>query len=329
VPIDVDTTDETQLRNAQTALESAAAMIDWLGTSPPELRNGHGHLTTATPAKSVEFTISEGNAPIGGVDALTITVELTAQLPARVGTPFVDIAGYTCERQPSSGALTSVFAYKSDVDGSYLPASVGMNIAARTFVLPDLDILERQDSQTEVHITRNADLVHGKTIADPFVYTTPTVSFDQPLHPTLVVDDAINLATIFSTGPNDPVKRSIDCQVGLLYDALFENAGTDDVTMQASLYYEYAINSGIAKVRLPVYLMPPTRTQLREGGSGTPLADVISMQVAGWTGWFDANTPETTGGSLVLDLTVMSNLTIRPMPILHLTGLYVPYADLG
>ena len=328
VPIDVDTTDPTQLRNAQTALESAAAMIDWLGTSPPGPGDAGGFVRS-TQVGPVEFTISEGNRPIGGVDALTITVELTAQLPPRVGPPFVEIAGYSCERQPDSGGLTSVFAYKSDVDGQYLTASVGMNIPARTFVLPDLDILERQDAQAEVYITRNADLVPGKTIADPLVYMTPTVSFDQPLHPTLVVDDPINLATIFSTGPNNPVQRSLDCQLGLLYDALFANAGTDDVTLQASLYYEYEINSEISKVRLPVYLLPPTRTQLRQGGSGTPLADVITLQVAGWTGWFGTNTPVTTGGSLVVDLTVMSDLTARPMPILHLANLYVPYAELG
>jgi hypothetical protein len=329
VPIDVDTTDETQLRNAQTALESAAAMIHWLGTSSPGLRDGDARLRTSAQVGSIKFTISEGDAPIGGVDALTITVELTAQLPPRVGAPFVEIAGYTCEPQSGGGGLTSVFAYKSNADGSYLPASIGMNIAARSFVLPDLDILERQDAQTEVFITRNADLVPRKTIADPFVYKTPTVSFDQPLHPTLVVGDAINLATIFSTGRNAPVNRPLDCQLGLLYDALFENAGTDDVTMQASLYYEYAISTGIAKVRLPVYLMPPTQTQLRDGGSGTPLADVIAMQVAGWTEWFDKHLPEETGGSLVLDLTLMSDLTARPMPILHLTGLYVPYANLA
>ena len=51
--------------------------------------------------------------------------------------------------------------------------------------------------------------------------------------------------------------------------------------------------------------------------------------VEGATGWFDTNTPVTTGGSLVVDLTVMSNLTAQPMPILHLTDLYVRYADLG
>jgi LysM repeat protein len=328
VPIDVDTTDATVLKNAQTALESAAAMIDWLATSPPGLPTANGAPTALAADGSVGFTISEGEETIGGVNALTISVKLSAALPARVGKPLVEIDGYTCELQASSGGLTSVFAYKTE-DGSYLPASVGMNIAARTFVLPDLDILERQDAQTEVYITRNADLVAHKTIDDPFVYTTPKVSFDEPLHPTLVVDDTINLATIFSTGPKNPVKRSLDCQLGLLYDALFANAGTPDVTMQASLYYEYEIASGIAKVRLPVYLMPPTPTRLRADGAGTPLADVITMQVAGWTDWFSANTPETLGGALVLDLTVMSDLTAQPMPILHLTGLYAPFSELA
>jgi hypothetical protein len=159
------------------------------------------------------------------------------------------------------------------------------------------------------------------------------VSFDQPLHPVVVVGDdqadGIDLATIYATGPDDPVQRPLECQLGLLYEALFANAGTDDVTMQATLSYEYAINGAIAKVRLPVYLMPPTRTKLRDGGAGTPLADVVAMQVAGWTTWFEANQPETSGGSLLVDLTVMSDLTSRPMPILRLPRLFVLYANLG
>ena len=329
VPIDVDTTDKTQLANAQAALESAATMIDWLATSPPRFADSvHPPALTASGDGSIAFTIAEGSAQIGGVDALTVTVTLTEALPAGAGAPLVEIPGYTCERQASTDPLAGVFAYTAP-DGTYLPAAAGMYIAARTFVLPDLDILERQDAKAEVYITRNADLVPGKTIADEFVYTTPTVSFDQPLHPTLVVDEAINLATIFSTGPKAPVKRPLACQLAVLYDALFAQAGTDDVTLQATLYYDYAINPGLANVRLPVYLMPPTLTKLRDGGFGTPLEDVIAMQVAGWNTWWQANAPETAAGSLALDLTVMSNLTARPMPILHLTGLYVPLVDLS
>ena len=167
-----------------------------------------------------------------------------------------------------------------------------------------MDILERQDAQTEIYLTRNADIVSGKTIAKPFVYTTPKVSFENPLHPTLMVDDPINLATIFSTGKDKPVRRTLECQLTLFYEALFANAGTSDVTLQLGLYYEYTINDAIEKIRLPVYLMPPTKTAIRPGGSGTHLTTVITNQVQGWETWFKTHTPEIEGGQLIFDFGV-------------------------
>ncbi len=329
-PIDVDSKLGPELTNAEAALESAAQMIEWLAASPPKLpAPDPDELTASAAAASVSFVISEVGVPKDGVTALQVTVALAAPLPPRVGLPFVEIAGYHCERQTNDPVdpTKGVFLYKDD-NGDYLPASDGAKIAARTFVLPDLDILERQDAQSEVYITRNADLVPGKVIVKDFIYQTPTVSFEGPLHPTLFSDDQINLATIYSTGGQDPLKRTLDCQLSLLYQSLFAKAGTSDVTMQASLYYEYQINPAIDRVRLPVYLMPPTRTRLNDAGTGTPLSAVVDLQVRGWTTWFAANTPQTEGGQLVLDLTVMSDLTAKPMPILHLAGLFVPYADL-
>jgi hypothetical protein len=216
-----------------------------------------------------------------------------------------------------------IFRYKS-ADGKYLLAADARTIPGRRFVLPDLNILERQDAQTEIYLTRNADIIPDRTIAEPFIYTTPRVTFENPLHPTLVIGDAINLATIFATDPNQPVTRTLQCHLSLLYEALFSNAGTNSVTMQMSLYYEYSINDGIDPIRLPVFLMPPTSTAILNGGGTDRLADVIVRQVAGWDTWFTTYTPEKAGGTLRFDLTAMSNLTRQPMPILRLTGLYVP-----
>jgi len=157
------------------------------------------------------------------------------------------------------------------------------------------------------------------------------VAFERPLYPTLFNDDPINLATIYAGLANEtpaPVKRTLACQLGLFYEALFANAGTNDTTLQLGLYYEYAINKDIQKIHLPVYLMPPTRIAIRAGGSGTPLEDIITTQAAGWDAWFRSNAPETDEGTLLFDLTVMSDLTERPMPILKMTGLYLPVADL-
>lgn len=51
-------------------------------------QSGDDHVSASQATAPVGFTISDGAAPIGGVDALAITVVLTAQLPPRVGAPF-------------------------------------------------------------------------------------------------------------------------------------------------------------------------------------------------------------------------------------------------
>jgi hypothetical protein len=326
LPVDVNTADVTQLTNAQTALESAAVMIQWLADSAALPGPADQDVIAASADLSVRFRISEDSVAMKGVDAVKITIALDAALPPRTGTPYVEspTPGYHCER--ASGADQNKFAFfYENADGNYLLASEAQKIPGRRFVLPDLDILERQDAQTEIYLTRNADLIPGKTIAEPFVYTTPQVSFENPLHPTLVNGDPVNLAAIFAAGENQPVRRTLQCQLSLLYEAVFANAGTDSVTLQVGLYYEYSINDALDRIRLPVYLMPPTSTAIREGGGGDKLADVIARQVQGWECWFKTYTPETKGGNLLFDLTVMSNLTQRPMPILRLTGLYLPF----
>jgi len=79
---------------------------------------------------------------------------------------------------------------------------------------------------------------------------------------------------------------------------------------------------------LPVYLMPPTQVRIPESGVFTATTDPIPQQVAAWNRWFQANTPETRKGQLQVDLTVMSDLTAQPLPILKLTGGYINYDKL-
>lgn len=339
VPVDVDTTDPTQLTNAQYALESAATMINWIAASAKaEFDNADVSDDSSTVAASpgdadpIGFVISQDVAgdPGGDVpaDALQITVELTNPLPPRVGNPIIEVPGYTCIRLAAkSTAQKGVFVYKDD-KGQYLTAAEARVIPQRRFILPELQILERQDAQSEIYLTRNAGLVPDKIIAEPFVYTTPDVSFESPLHPTIVNTAPINLATIYAVDASKPERRSLECQLSVLYDVLFKNAGTKTVTLQLGAYYNYSINAAIEPVRLPVFLMPPTRAKIGEGGTGTPITDLIAQQVQTWKSWFTENEPSTLDGRMTFELIVMSDLTAQPMPILKLTGIYVDLTDL-
>lgn len=328
-PLDITTTG-TPLTNAQAALESTAVLIQWIADTATVFGSSleMSAMESTTQVPSYPFTISEAevdktNPDGSSVKALQVTVALTEAPPARVGSPLVQIEPETYNCQLDGGDdKTFRFVYVNKVTGNYLSADAGRIIPGRTFALPDMDILERQDAQTSIYLTRNEDLA-GKEVADVFVYTTPLVSFPEPLHPTLDSEEPIDLATIYAKDKNDPVKRSLSCQLTLLYEALFEHAGTDSVTLEMGVYYEYSINSDVQKIRLPVYLMPPTRTAIREGGIGTKLDDVIAAQVKGWETWFQNYKPMTTLGSVSFDLTIMSNLTERPMPLLRLPGLYL------
>jgi len=271
-----------------------------------------------------EVAVQKQNPDGSTVEALEVVVVLPAPPPQRVGKPLVQIQPdiYNCQSE-AGDAKTFRFVYTDKNTGNYLTTDIGRNIAARTFVLPDLDILERQDSLVSVYLTRNENLA-GKPIAKVFVYTTPTVSFPDPLLPTLTSDQVVNLATIDAKDANSPVTRSLSCQLALLYEVLFQNAGTDSVTLTMTAYYEYSPSSQVPNVRLPVFLMPPTQVALREGGAGQPVADIIAEQAQGCQNWFRSLQPVTTAAVLFFDLTIMSNLTERPMPVLHLSGLNLP-----
>lgn len=84
---------------------------------------------------------------------------------------------------------------KKGTTNVYLTAADGQAIAQRTVVLGAMSVLQRQDAWATIQVKRNQVLA-GKPIADPFVYTTPKVRFAGPLFPTLDQDALIPLATI-------------------------------------------------------------------------------------------------------------------------------------
>lgn len=333
VPIDVTTTDEAQIKNAGAALLSAGRIIQWIAdtaTSSLVAKSGRGEVSTSVlPVKLVlteDGVLKTG--PSGEVKALRVSLKLVEPLPPGVGAPLVEVQpeNYVCQIDSTSKDTRS-FVYKDRLTGDYLAYSEGMNIPARGVVLPDMDILERQDAGPSIYIARNEELISGKPSAKPFVYRTPVVELPSPLHPTIDSDAPVDLATLYAEGPNKPVARSLSCQLSLLYEALFTNAGTDSVTMALTVYYEYSISANLPKVRLPVFLQAPTRVALGDGGVGISLADLVALEVQGCQAWFGRNTPVTTGGTLLFDLAVMSNLTAQPMPILRLRSLFLALAN--
>ncbi|HUV70079.1 MAG TPA: hypothetical protein VMW15_10485, partial [Terracidiphilus sp.] len=333
LPLDVGTTDATQIENAHTALESAGVLAKWIADTGGSLSTRRAGENVRLADSPYTFTVSEASIAIKQgktsiPDVLCVTVTLDAAPPVNVGQPLIQIQNdvYKCQPYGNNDALTFSFVY-TNASGDYLTATEARSIADRTFVLPNLDVLAYQNAEADVYLTRNEKLA-GRDIAPPFVYRTPTVSFSDPLLPTLTNPAQINLATINAVDGNTPVNRSLACQLTELYQVLFKNSATNTITLSLTAYYQYAPNTQVPPVRLPVFLMPPTEVAVREGGTGSSLADIINEQASGCQNWFASVDPSTLLAQLQFDLTIMSDLTARPMPILHLSGLYLPLANI-
>jgi LysM repeat protein len=332
-PLDVGTTDEEQIKKAQTALESAGVLAQWIADTGGSMRMGRLGENVRLADAPYTFTVSEASITLKQgqtsiPDVLCVTVALDADPPAHVGQPLIQIQKdvYKCRPYGKKDARTFSYVY-TNVSGGYLTATEARSIADRTFVLPNLDVLAHQNAEADIYLTRNEKLA-GREIAPPFVYRTPTVSFSDPLLPTLTHPAQINLATINAVDGNTPVNRSLACQLTELYQVLFKNSATSTVTLSLTAYYQYAPSTQVPPVRLPVFLMPPTEVAVREGGAGSSLADIVNEQASGCQNWFTAIDPSQFQGQWQFDLTIMSDLTARPMPILHLSGLYLPLENI-
>ena len=104
------------------------------------------------------------------------------------------------------------------------------------------------------------------------------------------------------------------------------------MTIQLTTEYEYAVNGKLAKVRLPVTLVPPTKvdpntTEAATDDAPKPLAELIASVGAAVEDWLTHYAPSPDSGEVLFDLRFMSNLTAQPMPLLRLRGLYLDVAD--
>ncbi|MCP3140384.1 Ig-like domain-containing protein [Pyxidicoccus xibeiensis] len=262
-----------------------------------------------------------------------LVVSLVGERPGGMGIPEVLVApdDYECVRyQPSEGPCAGTdrlcFVYRrkqgAGPDGSYLTAKEGQTIADRQVVLPELDLLERQDAWATVYLDRNRELVEGRPSAEPFVYTTPEVRFSSPLYPTNDALAVVNVAELGSGNPPKPITRTLPEQLQTLFDALLANNTQARLTFQVEVTYAYPLNPGLSDVTLPVLMQAPLTVELKGSGPG-----LLETMVSDWSAaielWFSTYVPKG-GGTLWLDLTVMSDLTEQPMPLLRLRRLCLP-----
>ena len=318
----------TDMADAVAAIESFIALVKrvahaWAAVSGSTIFSRMSNARDL--GQAYKFSITESAAD----DALLL--RLKGHPPEGIGKPTVSIEGYETEAFEENGD----FCFKFKKDGTYLPASKGRAIADRRVTLPGLNILERQDAWSSAQLTRNGYLLEDghlperRATAENFVYQTPEVRFASPYHPILDKDEPIDIALIGSNN-NRPVSRSLVNHLSALFTKLFEKTRESTVMIQIECCYEYTINEGLAPISLPIFLQPPhsfnveTDSKPPAGGCIGGSADQLPA-VCDWASainaWLQANRPSETNAVLHFDMTIFSNLTKRPMPLLSMRNL--------
>ena len=252
--------------------------------------------------------------------------------PELSGNPVVDIENYQAVLIPGlSDTKTGLYAYAyQDSDDAYLQGNIAQKIPARQVRLPGLQILEQQDAISTVHMTQN-EYVGGK-INKPFVYETPMVSFGNPLHPTISTAQPINIATL-DTANGLPAQRSLNQQLTALFAALFKDGFSGVTTIQLDVAYGYAFAKGLNQmmVEIPVAVLPPMDVTVADPGGDTappPISAMVATVSAAIEDWSTAYKPSAQSAKLGFNLTIMSNLTENPMPLLNLMKLELDVSDI-
>ncbi|MEN3754061.1 hypothetical protein ABC733_19590 [Mangrovibacter sp. SLW1] len=331
--IDALTSDQATINNASLALGAFLKMASDIAS---QASNAGGlkmypHWGGLSQGEACHFTISESTQTVkhGGTDSgvWVVALNFTDGVPAGMtGAPQVQIAGYTATALPvaTTSEKVSYSYYYLDCDGQPLTAEQAQSIAPRTVVLPGMQILSRQDAISIVHLTRNEDI--GGVINSPFVYTTPNVSFGNPLHPTVRSRQTFNIATLGMEG-GQPVSRSLDAHMEALFNALFAQSLSGNSTLQINVTYFYTLADALTEmaVPLPVLVMPPMTISVDGSDLSVPSLSQMESQLSDAViDWAQAYQPSARGAQLVFDVTFMSNLTDNPMPLLDLAGLELP-----
>lgn len=312
--VDATTTDPVLIADAATAIKSFNEMV---GNVVVQAEGGGLRAAALGPrivgiaAEPYNFIVEESSSTIDGVEALVVTI--LGAPPDGIGTPSVAIASFTTTPLSSEPGVYS-FSFTGS-DGKPLEAAKGQAIGPRTILLPDMQVLQRQDAWSTVYLKRN-EVLGGKAIAAPFVYQTPEVRFAAPFHPVLRSSQPVDVATLGSPD-GTPRRRSLTDHLTALFSALFRNYVGGDVTIQVQAAYEYAVNPDLSPVSLPVLMQPPLSVSV-EGGGEPSLTTLIADLSGAITLWFDSHRPVATQGTLAFELTIMSNLTKNPMPLVDL-----------
>ncbi|WP_438425672.1 LysM peptidoglycan-binding domain-containing protein [Aquimarina macrocephali] len=323
IKIDATTTDASQFESAAVALSSYNKMVSKMADAA-ENSNGFALntfnelLKQGYTADPYSFYIKESSTTIE-TNTGVLLVNIFGTVPEGIGIPIVNIPDYNAiSIDPEDGASYSYY-YTSKDTGKILEASIGQSIANREVLIPTMNILNRQDADTTANLKRNVELVPGKPSADDFVYTTGNIGFSNAFHPTIDSSKPLNIATI--NNPSSPNVGTLEQQLTILFDTLLAENSQDTISILMNANYSYQANSKLSDIFLPVIMQPLQAIQVLGDGSDKALKQMISDWANSIKEWYSTNQVDNTEASLWFDLTIFSNLTAQPKPLIRLRTL--------
>jgi hypothetical protein len=167
---------------------------------------------------------------------------------------------------------------------------------------------------TTVILTRNADLIQGKIINRDFVYNTGEIAFSNAYLPTITSNKPLDIATLPSG--TTPTKRTLLKQLQELLEVVLADNNEPSISIQMTCSYDYTMNEKLSPFSLPVVMQTIISVDL-----DTELNPMLQSWTDSINDWFTNTKPNESNGTLKFEMTLFSNLTEQPFPLLILNNL--------
>jgi LysM repeat protein len=185
----------------------------------------------------------------------------------------------------------------------------------RSLEIPGLNILQIQNARGGLSLSRNQDLLPGRTTHPDFVYQTPYLSFTNKLTPLLTLDQALDIASIGTPAPQyqDTLVRHLSRLFQHLLELGPEASNNQPYRLKLACRYVYNLTDGTQTVlatTVPVLLQPAFTFQLTDWDITTPMLgkpSFVERLAARIQRWQAAHQPQQQGGAYVFDLSLFSS----------------------
>jgi hypothetical protein len=216
---------------------------------------------------------------------------------------------YTPVVPTDAESLSYVYQLTGSKPAKYLPYDAALNNPLRTVSLPNLDVLLYQNGLAEISVDRNRILfpVGSAITTNPdFIFTTPWVSFSNPVVPRLTY-------ATFSLDGAGTSGESLEQLLNDFFAGLF-TGGDGTVSVEATMtgMYNYQMQTGFP-VSLPICLLPPVETPV----SPTMIPTFTSVVAAAVADWIKQQHPTTGGNAQVgFKLTLFGSEEKQPLMVI-------------